>query len=58
MKPRHEAEFREGPEAAKRFQSMVNQIISVTKDELAKRERAQPKPRRAPKNRRHSKSTN
>lgn len=45
MKPRHEPEFHEGPDAAKRFESVMSRLVSVSKDELIKREAAWKKAR-------------
>lgn len=48
----HERDTREGPEAARRFESTLKRIVSVPKDELVKREAAYQKSRRAKKTRR------
>jgi hypothetical protein len=45
-------EHHEGPEAANRFQSTLSRILSVPKDELAKREAAYQNTRPAKKSRR------
>jgi hypothetical protein len=42
-------EHREGPEAARRFETTLKRIVSVPKDELKKREAAYQKSRRAKK---------
>jgi hypothetical protein len=49
MAVKKRAEYREGPEAAQRFDRAMNQILSVTKAELAKRDAAHKEKRRAEK---------
>lgn len=39
-------EYREGPDAAQRFESAMNRIVTVSKDELTKREAAYQKTKR------------
>jgi len=41
------ADYREGPEAADRFENALDRILKVSKEELAKREAAYQKSRRA-----------
>ncbi len=48
---RARAEYREGPEAASRFNDTINRVINVSKVELDKREAAYKKSRRAKKTR-------
>ena len=49
---RHAApEFHEGPDAARRFESVLGGMLSVPKDELAKREAAWKRSRKAKKTR-------
>lgn len=48
---RQRAEYREGPEAASRFNETMGRVLTVTKEELAKREAAYKKSRRAKKTR-------
>lgn len=43
------AEFHEGADAARRFENTMRQILSVSKDELVKREAAWKKSRKAKK---------
>jgi len=44
---RHAApEFHEGPEAARRFEDTMSRVLSVSKDELLKREAAYQKSRK------------
>jgi hypothetical protein len=47
-----DGEYREGPEAAERFQGAVKRLLTVSKDELTKREAAYQKKRRTKKARR------
>ncbi len=43
------ASHHEGPDAAKRFEATMRRALSVSKEELVKREAAYPKTRRAKK---------
>jgi hypothetical protein len=45
-------EYDEGPEAAQRFRTAMERIVSVSKDELVKRDAAGKKRRSQPKKRR------
>lgn len=45
-------EYREGPEAAERFNGTMNRVLKVSKEELTKREAAYQKTRRGKKSRR------
>lgn len=45
------AEYHDGPEAAERFKATMNRVLKVSKEELAKREAAYKKSRRAKKSR-------
>lgn len=40
------AEYREGPDAARRFERTLGRLISVSKEELAKRDAAHQKARK------------
>jgi hypothetical protein len=42
-------DFHEGPDAARRFENTLSRVLHVPKDELAKREAAYQKKRRAQK---------
>jgi hypothetical protein len=52
---RRNYEHIEGPEAAKRFDSSMRQIVTVTKEELTRREAAYQKTRHPKKTRRPAK---
>lgn len=44
-----EADYHEGPEASRRAEHTLNRVLTVSKDELAKREAAYKKSRRTKK---------
>jgi hypothetical protein len=47
MPPHREPEYREGPQAAERFERTINRVLTVSKTELTKREAAYQKSRPA-----------
>ncbi len=51
MKDPEGPKYDEGPDAARRFQGIMNRVLSVTKQELAKREATYQKARRTKKTR-------
>ena len=48
-------EYNEGPDAARRFERTMNRVLKVSKEELARREAAYQKSRRAARARRRKK---
>lgn len=55
MREKPEPEYREGSEAAQRFERAINRVLSVPKDELTKREAAYKEKRRTVKSSRRTK---
>ena len=47
--PSERARFHEGPDAGRRFEDTMNRVLSVSKDELTRREAAYKKSRKAKK---------
>lgn len=56
MPSERERGYHEGPDAAKRMTGLMGRVLSVSKDELARREAAYQKSRKAKKSRRVKKS--